>query len=176
MQLDAGEYTYELCFMERASQKTKQAKAGSGGTNMGNFAKMERIEVQEEGLDLERHDWLIGGAGGDGDGVEPSKLGSASGKRLRLVQRYESGQSCWNGLRRSTTVVLACAEKDELWRVVEMEKCVYRMEVGTAAACDEDDGTVSNGSNVGSGGSGGAGSKEKGKKNGKDDGKEKDEL
>ena len=133
VQLDAGEYTYELCFMERASQKTKRSHGSSGITNMGNFSKMERIEVREEDLDLEKHDWLM-----EGD-VNDKKAAAASdegGKRLRLVQRYDSGQSCWNGPRRSTTVVLACAEKDELWRVVEEEKCVYRMEVGTAAACD----------------------------------------
>jgi protein kinase C substrate 80K-H len=31
--------------------------------------------------------------------------------------------------------VLACAEKDEIWKIVEEEKCVYRMEVGTPAVC-----------------------------------------
>jgi protein kinase C substrate 80K-H len=33
-------------------------------------------------------------------------------------------------------VVLACAEKDEIWKIVEEEKCIYRMEVGTAAVCE----------------------------------------
>jgi len=32
-------------------------------------------------------------------------------------------------------VVLACAEKEEVWKVTEEEKCVYRMEVGTPAVC-----------------------------------------
>ena len=33
-------------------------------------------------------------------------------------------------------MVLACAEKDEIWKVAEEEKCVYRMEVGTPAVCE----------------------------------------
>ena len=32
--------------------------------------------------------------------------------------------------------MLACAEKDEIWKIVEEEKCVYRMEVGTPAVCE----------------------------------------
>ena len=163
--------------MERASQKTKRSQGSSGTTNMGNFAKMERIEVREEDLDLEKHDWLVGG--GDDDVVNDRKAAASAaasdngGKRLRLVQRYDSGQSCWNGPRRSTTVVLACAEKDELWRVVEEEKCVYRMEVGTAAACDDNDGDEVG--NKDSAGSSRAEVKKEGKKMGKSDG-EKEEL
>ena len=49
--------------------------------------------------------------------------------------KYENGQHCWNGPNRSTKVILACAEKDEIWRISESEKCVYRMEVGTPAVC-----------------------------------------
>ena len=53
---------------------------------------------------------------------------------------YENGQHCWNGPNRQTTVVLACAEKDEIWKIAEEEKCKYRMEVGTPAACDKGNG------------------------------------
>jgi len=49
---------------------------------------------------------------------------------------YENGQHCWNGPNRQTTVVLACAEKDEIWKVVEQEKCMYRMDVGSPAVCE----------------------------------------
>jgi protein kinase C substrate 80K-H len=35
----------------------------------------------------------------------------------------------------SALLILACAEKDEIWKIVEEEKCVYRMEVGTPAVC-----------------------------------------
>ena len=62
--------------------------------------------------------------------------GRGLGKGERITMKYENGQGCWNGPSRSTTVVMACAEKDEIWRVVEEEKCVYRMEVGTPAVCE----------------------------------------
>ena len=108
---DSGEYTYEICFMERTKQKPKK---GGGDTNMGNFVGFDTEIVDEE-------------VSGDGKGL---------GKGKRIVMKYENGQHCWNGPNRSTRVVLACSEKDELWKVSESEKCVYRMEVGTAAVCE----------------------------------------
>jgi protein kinase C substrate 80K-H len=107
---DSGEYTYEHCFLDKTTQKPKK---GGGHTGMGNFARIERITVDE---DLRA----------DGKGL-------GSGERIAL--RYENGQHCWNGPNRSTLVVLACAEKDEIWKIVEEEKCVYRMEMGTPAVC-----------------------------------------
>ncbi|CRK13594.1 hypothetical protein BN1723_017354, partial [Verticillium longisporum] len=82
---------------------------------MGNFNRIDREMADEE----ERRD------------------GKGLGKGMRMVLRYEDGQSCWNGPRRKTDVWLACSETEELWRVTEAEKCVYKMEVGTPAACDE---------------------------------------
>jgi protein kinase C substrate 80K-H len=108
---DSGEYTYELCWMEKTTQKSKK---GGGHTGMGDFTRFDKIEVDEE-------------VGADGRGL-------GSGERLALV--YENGQHCWNGPNRQTTVIVACAEKDEIWKVVEMEKCIYRMDVGTPAACE----------------------------------------
>ncbi len=108
---DAGEYEYELCWIDRTSQKSKK---GHGNTNMGNFVRIDR-ELADEG---ERAD------------------GKSLGKGERMVLRYENGQGCWNGPNRKTDVWLACAETDELWRVSESEKCVYKMEVGTPAACE----------------------------------------
>lgn len=67
------------------------------------------------------------------DEMPPDGKGLGSGERVAL--RYENGQHCWNGPNRSTLVVLACAEKDEVWKITEEEKCVYRMEVGTPAVC-----------------------------------------
>ena len=118
---DAGEYTYELCFLQQTKQKPKK---GGGDTNMGNFARLDREFVDEE-------------VGADGKGV---------GRGERISMRYENGQQCWNGPSRSTLVVLGCAEKEEIWKISESEKCVYRMEVGTTAVCgvefgqDEDEG------------------------------------
>ena len=110
---DSGEYTYELCFMASTKQKPKK---GGSDTNMGNFVGFDTEEVDD----------------GDGHSSEGKTLGTGT----RVVMKYEGGQHCWNGPNRATRVVLACSEKDEIWRVSESEKCVYRMEVGTAAVCD----------------------------------------
>ncbi|KAK1827319.1 glucosidase II beta subunit-like protein [Podospora conica] len=109
---DVGEYEYELCWMGQTTQKSKK---GHGHTSMGSFVRIDREAADEE----ERAD------------------GKGLGKGQRMVLRYENGQGCWNGPNRRTDVWLACAEKDELWRVSESEKCVYRMEVGTPAACED---------------------------------------
>lgn len=109
--IDSGEYTYELCWFGKTSQKSKK---GHGNTNMGDFASIDHEMADEE----ERHD------------------GKGLGAGMRMVLKYDNGQSCWNGPRRRTDVWLGCAEKEEIWRVSESEKCVYKMEVGTPAACD----------------------------------------
>lgn len=107
---DSGEYTYELCWMEQTKQKPKKR---GGDTGMGNFVRFDTITVDDE--------------------VPADGKGLGSGQRVAL--RYENGQHCWNGPNRSTLVVLACAESDEIWKITEEEKCVYRMEVGTPAVC-----------------------------------------
>jgi len=109
--VDSGEYTYELCFMEHTTQKSKK---GGSTTRMGNFVRFDKITVDEE-------------VSADGKG-----LGSGE----RIAMRHENGQHCWNGPNRSTTVILACAEQNEIWKVFEEEKCVYRMEVGSPAVCE----------------------------------------
>ncbi|KAL7797396.1 glucosidase II beta subunit-like domain-containing protein [Trichoderma ceciliae] len=120
-EIDAGEYTYELCWLEKTLQKSKK---GHASTNMGNF---ERIDVE---------------MADDDERVDGKSLGSGP----RMVMRYENGQTCWNGPPRRTHVWLGCAEKEEIWRVTEAEKCVYKMEVGTPAAC-EYEGAVKNSDN-----------------------------
>lgn len=107
---DSGEYTYEHCFLGSTTQKSKK---GGGHTGMGTFARIDSVQVDEA-------------LPADGRGV-------GSGERMAL--RYENGQQCWNGPHRSTLVVLACAQADEIWKIIEEEKCVYRMEVGTPAVC-----------------------------------------
>ncbi|KAJ2994077.1 hypothetical protein NUW58_g1650 [Xylaria curta] len=109
--VEAGEYEYELCWMTQTTQKSKK---GGSRTNMGNFEKISFRESDEE----ERHD------------------GKGLGRGKRMVLEYTNGQHCWNGPNRRTDVWLACAETEELWRVSEQEKCVYKMEVGTPAACE----------------------------------------
>ena len=110
IETDSGEYTYEHCFLGSTTQKSK---TGGGNTGMGNFERIEIITVDEE-------------LPADGKGL---------GSGTRIALKYENGQHCWNGPSRSTMVVLACAEKDEIWRIVEEEKCVYRMEMGTPSVC-----------------------------------------
>lgn len=108
---DSGEYSYELCFLGSTKQK---AKKGGGDTNMGNFVSISSEYVDND-VDAE---------------------GKGLGVGERVVLKYENGQHCWNGPARSTMVVLACSAEEEIWRVSESEKCVYRMEVGTAAVCE----------------------------------------
>ena len=115
IQKDSGEYTYELCFLGSTKQKPKK---GGADQNMGNFVSFGIETVDEE-------------VGPDGKGL---------GKGERITMKYENGGHCWNGPARSTLVILACAEKDEIWKISESEKCVYRMEVGTAAVCRLQDG------------------------------------
>ena len=111
IETDSGEYTYELCFLGSTTQKPKK---GGGNTGMGNFARFDKITVDED-------------LPADGKGL---------GAGERLVLQYDNGQHCWNGPSRSTQVILACAESNEIWKVVEAEKCTYRMEVGTPAVCE----------------------------------------
>ncbi|KAI4099626.1 MAG: hypothetical protein L6R37_005898 [Teloschistes peruensis] len=108
---DSGEYNYELCWLDKTTQKSRK---GGSHTGMGNFARIDSITVDD-------------GVAADGKGL---------GSGVRVALRYENGQHCWNGPNRSTLVVLACAERDEIWKITEEEKCVYRMEVGTPAVCD----------------------------------------
>ncbi|KAF4446894.1 protein kinase C substrate 80K-H [Fusarium austroafricanum] len=109
--IEAGEYTYEQCWLENTKQKSKK---GHGQSNMGNFKRIDREMADDE----ERID------------------GKSLGRGERMVLKYEDGQQCWNGPQRRTDVWLGCAETEELWRVSESEKCVYKMEIGTPAACD----------------------------------------
>ncbi|KAL1956481.1 hypothetical protein VTO42DRAFT_7279 [Malbranchea cinnamomea] len=106
---ESGEYTYELCWMEKAKQKPKK---GAGSTNMGSFVRISSITVDE--------------ATSSGQIVQ----------RERLALDYSNGQKCWNGPTRSTTVILECGEKDEILKVTEDEKCVYSMYVATPAVCE----------------------------------------
>lgn len=110
---DSGEYTYELCWLEHTTQKPKK---GGANTGMGNFVSIDKISVDDE--------------------IPADGKGLGSGDHIAL--RYEGGSHCWNGPSRSTLVVLGCAEKDEIWKITEQEKCVYRMEVGTPAACESE--------------------------------------
>lgn len=133
--LDSGEYTYELCWLETVRQKSNK---GGGQQSMGSF---ERFDVETTDDDLPA----------DGRGL---------GAGRRTVMKFSGGTHCWNGPDRSTSVVLGCADKEEIWRVAEEEKCVYRMEVGTPAVCVDDEAEAEASAGAGGAQGGKAGVKE----------------
>ncbi|KAJ5747217.1 uncharacterized protein N7511_008913 [Penicillium nucicola] len=105
---DAGEYTYEHCFLQ--STKQNQRKGGSS-VAMGKFSHVGTTSVEE-----------INEAG-EVISVE------------KTVIEYTRGQSCWNGPNRSTKVILECGEENKILKTAEDEKCVYSMRVTSPAVC-----------------------------------------
>lgn len=195
LELDSGEYTYEVCLMEKASQKPLAGRSGSN-TNMGIFTRFDSVFVDDIDDDDDDDDDDQGERGGNDD--DNSSGGTGEGgrrrpeqkqkqqkqkKKKRMTMRYENGQQCWNGPVRSTTVVLTCSEIDRITKVVEEEKCLYRIEMGLAAVCFGSFHSSSHPSRSGSGSGSGIGSgsvagkvagKEKGREN--DSGGVRDEL
>ena len=111
VEVDSGEYTYELCWMDKVTQKPKK---GGMSFSMGNYARFETTEVDED--------------------VNAEGKGLGIGKRM--VMKFENGSHCWQGPPRSSIVVMACAENEEIWKVKEEAKCEYKLEVGTPAVCE----------------------------------------
>ncbi|KAJ5902317.1 Glucosidase 2 subunit beta [Penicillium taxi] len=105
---DAGEYTYEHCFLD--STKQNQKKGGSS-MSMGKFVRIGSTSVEELN--------------------EAGEIVTVE----KVALEYERGQSCWNGPQRSTKVVLECGEENEILKIAEDEKCVYSMLVTTPAVC-----------------------------------------
>ena len=105
---DAGEYTYEHCFLEGTKQIQKK---GGSSMSMGRFVRIGSTTVEE--------------LNETGDVVSVEKV----------AIEYDRGQHCWNGPNRSTKVVLQCGEESEILKTAEDEKCVYSMLVTTPAAC-----------------------------------------
>jgi protein kinase C substrate 80K-H len=114
-----GEYDYELCFMDRATQKSRK---DNGKQNLGNFVRIETVDEtsRNEAAGIFASSW------------EESHHEPLSG----TVLKHENGAQCWNGPKRSVAVELYCCAENEIRDVVETEKCVYRMEVGTPAVCE----------------------------------------
>jgi protein kinase C substrate 80K-H len=114
---DAGEYTYEHCFLEGTKQISKK---GGSSTSMGKFTRISSTVVEE--------------LNDAGEIVSVEKI----------AIEYDRGQHCWNGPNRSTKVVLECGEENEILKTAEDEKCVYSMLVTTPAVCagGEEDGSA----------------------------------
>ncbi|KAF8247762.1 hypothetical protein K440DRAFT_628334 [Wilcoxina mikolae CBS 423.85] len=114
-----GEYKYEVCFMDKAYQISRK---DNSKTSLGSF---ERIEMADDSSTNEAK-------GVFETSWEESHEEPLSGMSLK----YENGQQCWNGPKRSVEVQLYCCAENEIRSVVEAEKCVYRFEVGTPAVCE----------------------------------------
>lgn len=105
---DAGEYTYEHCFLQSTKQNQRK---GSNSVSMGRFSHVGTTSVEEVN------------EAGEVISVE------------KTVIEYTRGQSCWNGPNRSTKVILECGEENEILKTAEDEKCVYSMRVTSPAVC-----------------------------------------
>ncbi|KAA8642130.1 hypothetical protein EYZ11_008973 [Aspergillus tanneri] len=105
---DAGEYTYEHCFLDQTKQKQKK---GGSSVRMGSFTRIGTITVDEL--------------------TEAGEIIAVQ----RTSLEYANGQTCWNGPARSTTVILECGEENEILKIAEDEKCVYSMVVTSPAVC-----------------------------------------
>ncbi|PYI10559.1 hypothetical protein BO78DRAFT_393981 [Aspergillus sclerotiicarbonarius CBS 121057] len=105
---DAGEYTYEHCFLDQTKQVPKK---GGGSTRMGKYVGIGSVSVD------------VLNESGD---IVPEQ---------KVSLQYANGQGCWNGPARSTTVILECGEEDAILKVAEDEKCVYSMHVTSPAVC-----------------------------------------
>ena len=53
------------------------------------------------------------------------------------VQKYDRGQSCWNGPERSTMVEIKCGEETKLLEASEPAKCEYKFVISSPAACQD---------------------------------------
>ena len=58
----------------------------------------------------------------------------SSGKRFA---KFENGEKCWNGPKRSMTVELVCGSTESLFDVQEPSRCEYSSKLYTPIACDE---------------------------------------
>ncbi|BCR87650.1 putative protein kinase C substrate [Aspergillus chevalieri] len=105
---DAGEYTYEQCFLDQTKQNSKK---GGGSMRMGNFQRIGSTTIEEVN--------------------EAGEIVTVE----RMTLEYARGQTCWNGPARSTKVVLECGENNEILKVSEDERCVYSMIITTPAVC-----------------------------------------
>ncbi|KAL7076119.1 hypothetical protein ACQ4LE_004340 [Meloidogyne hapla] len=71
--------------------------------------------------------------------VDLGHWGNWSGPEINKfsLQKYEHGQSCWNGPERSTLVELVCGAELELVEASEPAKCEYKFLVRAPAACQD---------------------------------------
>ncbi|KAJ1561294.1 hypothetical protein HK405_004349 [Cladochytrium tenue] len=106
---DVLEYTYELCFLDKVTQKRKD---GGGSTSLGTFTR-----------------WGARGTAGE----------SSAAPGLYLRAMFENGVGCWNGPARSVEVRLECGAENKILGVSEPSKCESPASCEPAAAAVEAD-------------------------------------
>ena len=119
-----GEYKYEFCFFEKAYQRNIK---DSGSSFLGDH---KNIEIKPQTLS-KRSEGVF-----PSDDAEEHHAERLSG----VVLHYDGGHKCWNGPQRSARIELYCGVENEIRSVVEVEKCVYKFEVGTPVVCEGEEG------------------------------------
>ncbi|KAI8321095.1 hypothetical protein GQ54DRAFT_325403 [Martensiomyces pterosporus] len=112
--LNAGEYTYEICLLDRATQISNKDNSRQ---NLGSFTEF-------------------------GTATEVNSDGSETLVTDYTVHKYLHGTKCWNGPNRSLIASFECAEDIRVLSVTEPEKCEYHAKVTGPFACPlaEEDG------------------------------------
>ncbi|KAJ7283361.1 glucosidase II beta subunit-like-domain-containing protein [Mycena rebaudengoi] len=105
LELNTGEYTYEVCMFDQARQKPGPGKGGST-FNLGSFSS-----------------W------------NPSPDVKPGSPEYYEKQVYSGGAKCWNGPERSVILVMKCGVENIIHSVAELEKCEYQLTGTSPALC-----------------------------------------
>ncbi|KAJ1960750.1 hypothetical protein GGI12_003636 [Dipsacomyces acuminosporus] len=105
--LNTGEYTYEICLLDRASQISNKDQSRQ---NLGSFTEF-------------------------GTKTELNSDGSQSVTTDYTVHKFLHGTKCWNGPNRSLIATFECAQDIKVLSVTEPEKCEYHAKVTGPFAC-----------------------------------------
>ncbi|KAJ1723946.1 hypothetical protein LPJ53_001755 [Coemansia erecta] len=109
--LDAGEYTYEVCLLDRATQISNKDNSRQ---SLGSFSEFGAVAA------------AAAEGGSDGQAADYA------------VHRYLQGTKCWNGPHRSLTATFECADEISVLAVSEPEKCEYHAKMAGPFACPVD--------------------------------------
>ncbi|KAK7061346.1 glucosidase II beta subunit-like-domain-containing protein [Favolaschia claudopus] len=105
LQLDSGDYIYEVCLFDEARQKPGPGKGGQT-FSLGKFSSWNPSPDVKPG--------------------EPAYYEK---------QVYDRGTRCWNGPERSVILVLKCGTENAIHTVAELEKCEYQFTGTSPALC-----------------------------------------
>lgn len=125
MSKDEAGYKYTMCFSGSATQKSLKdhSEVNLGvWTGISVLSPTKIAESRKKTLGI----W--------GELLEDRRVDGTGEIRLK----YENGQQCWNGPKRSVNVEMTCAEKNELREVRETQKCVYEYVIGSPVVCRQE--------------------------------------